>query len=50
MARERGSEPRDVEVCVQGTLDDAPAPEETPPGYCPTPDNELLRVSPIALR
>lgn len=38
------------EYVYKDILDDAPAPEETPSEYCPTPDNELLRVSPIALR
>ncbi|KAM0721333.1 hypothetical protein Q7P37_003037 [Cladosporium fusiforme] len=38
------------ECMYKDILDDAPAPEETPSEYCPTPDNGLLRVSPIALR
>ncbi|KAL1581966.1 hypothetical protein WHR41_09570 [Cladosporium halotolerans] len=38
------------EYVYKEILDDAPAPEGTPSEYCPTPDNELLRVSPIAPR
>ena len=38
------------EYVYSEVLDAAPAPEATPSEYWPSPSNELMRVSPIALR